>query len=179
MSKSAKIFCEVCSKVFLPPNKKVCVCSPECALTYNSQEEVENRYQVMKEESKPISLVLFQTKQMFQKWVRLRDVKFTCISCGTKESKQWDGGHYFNAENYQGLTFNPDNVHKQCAYCNDHLKGNVLEYRKGLIKRIGIERVQYLDRLSHEANGVEFSKKVLVEIRLKYKQEIKILKQKP
>lgn len=178
MGKSSKIFCEVCSNVFLPTNKKVCVCSAECAIKYNSEEEIEKRFQVMKEESKPYSKVLFDTKVIFQKWVRLRDSKQPCICCGVKESKQWDAGHFYDCETYPGLAFHPDNAHKQNCYCNDKLKGNVLSYRKGLVVRIGIERLRELDRLSHEAKGVTFTKKVLAEIAWKYKQEIKLLKQK-
>lgn len=33
----------------------------------------------------------------------------------------------------------------QDVRCNRHLSGNVVEYRKGLIERIGIERVEWLE----------------------------------
>jgi hypothetical protein len=39
---------------------------------------------------------------------------------------------------------------KQCnKKCNGELSGNLLLYREGLIKRIGIERFDALERLKH------------------------------
>jgi len=178
MGKSKKIFCEVCEKVFLPVNTKACVCSPECAIKYNSEEEIEKRFLVMKEQSKPLSEVLFNTKKVFQQWVRLRDIEKPCISCNKTEAKQWDGGHYFTAEEYPGLIFHPYNVHKQCSYCNDHLKGNVLEYRNGISKRIGPEKLKELEVLAQLSKDKKHTKKELEGITWHYKQQLKSLKQK-
>jgi hypothetical protein len=38
-----------------------------------------------------------------------------------------------------------DNVHGQCKHCNNYLGGNVLAYRKGLIERIGLTRVEQIE----------------------------------
>lgn len=43
------------------------------------------------------------------------------------------------------LRFHPDNCQKQCSRCNDHLSGNPVPYREELIKRIGQEKVDWLD----------------------------------
>jgi hypothetical protein len=37
-------------------------------------------------------------------------------------------------------------VHRQCAQCNTHLSGNLINYRLGLIERIGAGRVLELER---------------------------------
>jgi hypothetical protein len=44
------------------------------------------------------------------------------------------------------LRFDPDNCHAQCEWCNIHLHGNGALYRMNLVKKIGPERLQMLDK---------------------------------
>jgi len=37
------------------------------------------------------------------------------------------------------------NIHKQCAPCNNHLSGNIVLYRIGLIAKIGLDAVEKLE----------------------------------
>jgi hypothetical protein len=37
------------------------------------------------------------------------------------------------------------NCHKQCSACNEHLSGNLTEYRKWLLTRIGQESLDWLE----------------------------------
>ncbi|TCK68080.1 NinG protein, partial [Lonepinella koalarum] len=48
------------------------------------------------------------------------------------------------------LRFNEDNCHKQCQPCNTHLSGNITEYRINLVQKIGLERVEWLERKDHK-----------------------------
>jgi hypothetical protein len=41
-------------------------------------------------------------------------------------------------------------VNSQCKKCNYFLSGNLLEYRKNLIVKIGLEAVEKLDMLSSQ-----------------------------
>lgn len=41
------------------------------------------------------------------------------------------------------------NVHKQCSVCNNYKSGNLTEYRLNLIRKIGEEEVERLDRKDH------------------------------
>ena len=43
------------------------------------------------------------------------------------------------------LRFEPLNVNKQCSACNNHLSGNIVEYRKALINKIGLEHLEWLE----------------------------------
>ena len=43
------------------------------------------------------------------------------------------------------MRFEEENCHKQCVKCNQHLSGNTVEYRKRLIDRIGLERVEAIE----------------------------------
>ena len=37
------------------------------------------------------------------------------------------------------------NVHLQCSVCNNHLSGNLINYRTNLVKKIGLEHVELLE----------------------------------
>lgn len=126
-----------------------------------------------KEALKTLSDYEKEAKVIFQKWVRLRDAGQNCISCD-KPVKDPAGGHFYGAGTYSGLMFNPDNCHLQCnAHCNKFLSGNLLEYRKGLINRYGIEFVENLDNLSIQLRNYKYTKIELQEIKQKYVLKIK------
>lgn len=111
----------------------------------------------------------------FNKFIRNRDEKINCVSCGvTLEGKKFDAGHFYNANNHWALRFDEDNVHGQCVRCNRHLHGNLLEYRKGLIQRIGNERYERLERLANET--ADFSREDLKELLKIYKEKNKIIR---
>ncbi len=83
----------------------------------------------------------------FNKWIRLRDAGLPCVSCGRPD----DGTHQRHASHYRSrgahpeLAFHPNNVHASCAQCNAILSGNIVEYRIGLVKKIGQDRVDWLE----------------------------------
>lgn len=110
-----------------------------------------------------------EAKRVFQAWCRDRDKGLPCISCGIVDSKQWDGGHYRKAEVYSGVIFHEDNVNKQCVYCNRDLHGNEVEYRFGLIKKIGIKRVEALEELARITRFKKWSRDELFNIIKQYK----------
>jgi len=127
----------------------------------------------MKENVKTLSQYEAEAKKSFQKWVRMRDAGKNCISCD-KPTNDPAGGHFYSAGTYSGLMFNPDNCHLQCnTNCNKHLSGNLLEYRKGLLKRYGNEFVDNLDNLSIELRNYKYTKIELQEIKQKYDAKIK------
>jgi len=81
----------------------------------------------------------------FNKYIRLRDSDDGCISCKRKNTGQMHAGHYLPKGANGNLRWNESNCHKQCATCNNHLSGNLLQYRKKLIKKIGLELVEWLE----------------------------------
>ena len=76
-------------------------------------------------------------------YIRLRDAGEPCISCGNYRTLQ--AGHFIAAGSCDGLRFDLDNVNGQCKKCNYFLSGNQLEYRKNLLKKIGLKRVENLE----------------------------------
>jgi hypothetical protein len=111
-------------------------------------------------------------QQVFNKYIRLRDKGNVCISCQKKPLKE-NAGHYFNANNHWNVRFNELNVHLQCEHCNTYLSGNLIEYRKGLIDKIGIEQLTLLELEAKKTR--KFTKDELMQIINIYKKKIKEL----
>jgi hypothetical protein len=109
-------------------------------------------------------------QQVFNKYIRLRDAGNVCISCQKKPLKE-NAGHFYNANNHWNVRFDERNVHLQCEHCNTYLSGNLIEYRKQLINKIGIEQLTLLEL---EANKTrKFTIDELKQIINKYKLKIK------
>lgn len=89
-------------------------------------------------------------QQAFNGYIRQRDKGKQCISCDTILKGKFDAGHYYNANNHWLLRFDEDNVHGQCVRCNQHLHGNLINYRKGLLKRIGLDNLSHLEQQAHK-----------------------------
>tara|TARA_R110002126_G_scaffold64861_4_gene165898 strand:+ start:103 stop:357 length:255 start_codon:yes stop_codon:yes gene_type:complete len=43
------------------------------------------------------------------------------------------------------LRYDEDNCHKQCSVCNNYKSGNLSEYRSNLLKKIGLQKVEWLE----------------------------------
>ena len=97
-----------------------------------------------KEAAKPRSKWLQEAQTAFNAWIRARDAGKGCISCGTHQGKE-NAGHYRSTQAAPELRLTEENVHLQCERCNTYLSGNLIEYRKALIHRIGLERVEWLE----------------------------------
>jgi hypothetical protein len=81
----------------------------------------------------------------FNAYIRWRDRDDRCISCGRNHSGQYHAGHYRSVGAAPHLRLNQFNVNKQCAPCNNHKSGNILEYRINLIKKFGVDKVEEIE----------------------------------
>lgn len=82
-------------------------------------------------------------QRAFHKWVKTRDDDDYCISCGWV-CGEWDAGHFWAQGSTGYLRYHPDNCHKQGVGCNRFKHGNLLEYEINLIKKIGLEKYNWL-----------------------------------
>ena len=115
-----------------------------------------------------------EAKKVFQRFIRIRDKDFPCISCNNSKTNDWSGGHFFSAGMYSGYIFDERNCHKQCnTHCNKFLSGNLLEYRKGLILRYGLSFVEELESISDSKRDYKYTKEELLSIKNKYLLKIK------
>jgi hypothetical protein len=169
--------CPYCSEPFKLFNSlQPCCPKIECIKKHNSKKEVNKRVKEMKKDVQSLNDCRAIARAAFQTWIRLRDQFKGCVSCGKRDGK-FDGGHYLSAERYTGLIFDEDNCHKQCSRpCNKDLGGNTHEYRKGLILRIGLQRVEELEARADLSRTYKFTKQELLDIATEYKKRIKDLK---
>jgi len=88
---------------------------------------------------------LKEAQAAFNKYIRLRDHKEPCISCQRHHQGQYHNGHYRSVGGNPELRFEELNCAKQCSVCNNHLSGNLIDYRINLIKKIGQDKVDWLE----------------------------------
>lgn len=120
----------------------------------------------------------------FNLYIRIRDVDSNglgiCISSGGilhYGSPNTQAGHFISAGSCPALKFNEFNVNLQCKSDNYFKSGNLLEYRKNLIKKIGIEEVEKLEFQSEMFKKTPYHKDRFrfIEIIEEYKQKVKEL----
>jgi len=176
--------CKVCLDKFTPTQFAQIVCGYKCAIEHSKnlkkikeQKEWNAEKKIIKDKIKTLSEYEKDAKKSFQHWIRLRDKNLPCISCGNSKTNDWAGGHYYSAGMYSGFMFDERNVHKQCnTHCNKHLSGNLLEYRKGLLKRYGNAFVEQLDAISDSKRNYKYTKEELIAKKLQYDIKIKEFK---
>jgi hypothetical protein len=153
-------------------NQKFCL-DADCVrvwVEFEKTKQWKEKKQKMQQELETIQDYVKMTQIIFNKYIRLRDKGQVCISCQKKPLKE-NAGHYFNANNHWNVRFNELNVHLQCEHCNTYLSGNLIEYRKGLINKIGEEQLTLLESEGHKTR--KFTKDELKEIINIYKKKIK------
>lgn len=170
-----------CRKKFTHTKPLQMVCSWECSIVYTNQlaekrkklDDARKRkeYREAKERQKTRADWMREAQQAFNAYIRARDAALPCISSG-RTTGSWDAGHYRSVGSSPELRFCELNVHKQSVHDNQHLHGNLIEYRKGLIARIGLENVEWLEG-PHEPK--KYTIDDLKEIKRIYKHKIKQL----
>jgi len=168
LKKPRKKKCKVCGEKFQPEQPIQEWCTIDCAIKLieikrDKKRRKETRHR--KEGVKSLSELLKEAQTAFNSYIRERDKDLPCISCGRHHDGQYHAGHYKTVGAYPELRYEELNCHKQCAPCNNHLSGNILEYRKRLIERMGIDGVEWLEG-PHEPK--KYTKEDAREIKAKY-----------
>lgn len=149
-----------CRASFVPQRLGQAVCSPKCALaTVEVQKAKEKKslaqagrreIKVRKEALKTRGDHMREAQQAFNAYTRARDqaAGHLCISSG--KPLDWSGnavdaGHYRSVGSAPHLRFDERNCHAQSKQDNRFLSGNAVDYRIGLIARIGQEAVDALE----------------------------------
>jgi len=171
--------CKSCGIEFTPKNSLQKVCSTKCALDLarqNAQKERDKaekkKLSERKAKLKSRSEWLKEAQAVFNKFIRLRDKDQPCISCGRYHQGQYHAGHYRSVGACPELRFCEQNVHKQCAPCNDHKSGNIIEYRINLVNKIGADKVAWLERQDHDPKKytIEDCKEIIKHYKAKIKE---------
>ena len=166
--------CKVCRTPFVKYRMAQKVCSPECAVEFaKTERERKERKELRarKEAAKSKAKWLQEAQDAFNAYIRERDRNLPCISCGRFHQGQYHAGHYRTVKAASGLRFNELNVHKQCAPCNNNLSGNIVEYRINLIRKIGLEKVEWLESFNEVVRySIEDTKRIKAEYKAKLKE---------
>jgi 5-methylcytosine-specific restriction endonuclease McrA len=116
---------------------------------------------------------LKDAQTVFNKFIRLRDQGLSCVSCGRPDGNdhQRHASHYKSRGAHPELALNEFNCHASCATCNNFLSGNLVPYRVELIKRIGLDKVEWLEG-KHEPLKLTIDeiKELIAEYKAKIKQ---------
>jgi hypothetical protein len=178
--------CKVCKTEFNPVRPMQKVCSPLCALEVSRQATEKKKAKEAQEDRKKTreKLDAMRTKPQlvklaqiaFNSYIRARDAGKPCICCGKPlgtEPNSFDAGHYRSVGSAPHMRFVEDNVHGQTKYCNNYLASNPVGYRKGLIERIGLKRVEQIES---DQTVRKYTKEGLQEIARHYNAEARRLK---
>lgn len=159
------------------------VCSPACALAVAPKHQDKARraiadrerreIKVRKERLKSRGEHMKEAQAAFNAWIRERDAGLPCVSCGRHHNGQWHAGHFRSAGGHPELRFEPLNAARQCAPCNTHKSGDLLNYRVELINRIGLELVEWLEG-PHEPR--KYTIDDLKAIKAEYRAKVRELK---
>jgi hypothetical protein len=153
------------------------VCGPLCALEAQRAARLSRelkaaraRSRGLREGLKTKSEHLKELQAIFNRFIRLRDQDLPCISCQRHHKGQYHAGHFLSRGSHPELRFNEDNCHKQCSACNNHLSGNLVNYRKNLIDKIGLQAV---DKLEQQRPALKLDIDQIKELKAVYKAKIK------
>lgn len=179
-------FCKVCGTLFHPVSTMHTVCSPPCGIKLGKGFSKQRRESTLREAKqtrerraalKTIPDLIKEADRAFAAYIRLRDrlAGYACISSGKPldwTGNKVDAGHYRSRGAASHLRYHRDNAHAQSKLDNQWKAGNVVEYRIRLIDRIGLERVEALER---DNTPVKWTKEMLLEVIATFKREFKEL----
>lgn len=184
--------CEVCTEKFVPTQLGQKTCSIPCAIKYALDHPVHTekanariervakraRLRQKREDREKLESKadwMKKAQKSFNAFIRERDKGNLCISCDRLHLGQWHAGHYRTVKAAPELRFDERNCHKQCAPCNDHLSGNILNYRVNLIRFHGLA---FVEELEGPHPPKKYTIEDLKEITATYKAKLKALQSK-
>lgn len=175
--------CKECKKLFKITKEMMPFCTPLCQTKFvNSDENIKalvedgKKRELKKQKEKKRDFKINDNKNLTEiaqntvnKYIKLRDKDEPCISCGTYNAK-FDAGHFESVGSDKQLRFNTLNIWKQCYHCNCKLSANKTKYRINLVKKIGLEKVEFLEYdHSIKKYTVEYLTKLIKVFRKKIK----------
>lgn len=148
--------CSHCGTTFHPQRMAQRVCSPVCAgrqvrAARKTKLATERKQTRARWESlKTIHDRIREAQTAFNAYIRLRDRGQPCICCGKplgdgETGGAYDCGHWRSTGSASHLRFDERNAHAQRKHCNRYGAGRAVDYRVGLVARIGVDAVAALE----------------------------------
>jgi hypothetical protein len=173
--------CAVCQKPFTPRLPLQRVCGFRCAKRVPVLEKKAER-EAVKERKRALETIpelIKVAQRSFNAYIRERDKDQPCICCGEplhsgEVGGAFDCGHYRSTGSASHLRFDERNAHAQRKQCNRYGAGRAVDYRVGLIARIGREAVEALE----SDNAIrKWTRDELRQIAATYRAKLKQLKE--
>jgi len=128
---------------------------------------------------KPRGKLIAEADRAFCAYIRKRDqlAGYACISSGKPldwSGNNVDAGHYRSRGSAPHLRYDERNCHAQSKHDNRYLSGNAVDYRIGLVARIGLQAVESLEA---DQESRKYSNDELKAIKAKYTAMTKELSQ--
>ena len=119
-----------------------------------------------------------EAQSAFNAYIRERDKGQRCICCDRPlgfgdVGGQYDCGHYRSVGSAPHLRFDERNAHAQRKQCNRWGAGRAVDYRLGLIRRLGLEAVEAVES---DQEIRKWTSEELIEIRNRYRLKLKEIK---
>jgi hypothetical protein len=174
--------CSVCTAPFKPQRMGQRVCSPACAAVQGKRDSEKQERKADRERKQALKTKgewIAEVQALFNQFVRLRDqlASHACISSGRPldwSGNAVDAGHFRSVGSAPHLRFHEDNCHAQSKHDNQYKSGNAVDYRLGLIARIGLARVEALEA---DNTPRHYTIEDLKQIKATYKAKLKALKE--
>jgi hypothetical protein len=152
--------CKHCRTEFTPARLMQVVCSIDCAremaFAVNARKQAAQARaerkddRTRREKMKRIPDLIREAQREFNAYIRARDAGMPCVCCGeplggSGVGGNFDCGHYRSVGSASHLRFDERNAHGQRKRCNRHGAGRAVDYRIGLVARIGLAAVESLE----------------------------------
>nr|WP_090685761.1 recombination protein NinG [Paraburkholderia phenazinium] len=159
--------CRHCGNSFAPISSMSKACSVPCALALNDAAKKKSAAKALKVERKSMKERAIKLKTR-REWIaeaqvavnkvaRLRDqlAGYGCISCEGRPKARYgggmDAGHYRSVGSAPHMRYYLTQICGQCKQCNRDYGGMSVEFRRGLIERIGVNRVEEIEAMQGAA----------------------------
>lgn len=180
--------CKHCGGEFVKRSRMHTVCSPACTIAIaeakmrrdEARAAVADRKETRarREALKTRADYMREAQTAFNAYIRERDrlANRVCVCCG--QPLDWtgnnvDAGHYRSRGSAPHMRFVENNCWAQRKQCNRYGAGRAVDYRIGLVARIGLEAVEALEA---DNTPRKWSIEELRAIKALYKQKLKDLK---
>ncbi|MDE2439555.1 MAG: recombination protein NinG [Betaproteobacteria bacterium] len=171
--------CKICKQPYQKRRMTQKVCETvECAQAYAV---IDRHMKELKEirarklAIKPRGQWIKEAQIAFNAYIRERDKGKPCICCGNALTNEaigggFDAGHYRSIGSAPHLRFDERNCHGQRKQCNRYGAGRAVDYRIGLIARIGLAAVESLEAdQSVKKYTIDDAQRIKAEYRAKLK----------
>ena len=181
--------CKVCKGKFIPrrPMQPACGYPLPCEAIWADQiaaKSAAKRDAARRKDTKDklaeiekMPVLVKRAQAAFNAFIRARDAGLPCIDCGkpmgpNRPGGAVDAGHYLSRGSAAHLKFMEDNCHAQRKSCNRPGGATRLDYRNGLIARIGLERVEAIEADQESRN---YTRHELIELAAYYRAKTREL----